>query len=285
MMSSRTQRGICSLLLLTGCERIVSVNVDEGPKRLVVEGRILRIQGSNSANQTIRLSLTNAYFNASAPPPATGATVQVNDGTSTVTFTESSPGVYTTASLTGVVGRVYTLSIQYAGESYGSVDTLRAVAPIDTLYFIPPTANFGDDDEGDGLAATIDFTETAGERNWYLWEQIENGQRPFVEEVFLRFPVAANDFGIDGRELLEFQPFSSEAVFPRDTVVIRQFGISRGMFNYYSAMAEQTANDGSPFSVPPSNVRGNVRNLTNPSRPALGYFFAAEVSEARAVVP
>jgi hypothetical protein len=67
--------------------------------------------------------------------------------------------------------------------------------------------------------------------------------------------------------------------------VIRQFGISRGMFNYFTPMGEQTSNDGSPFSVPPSSVRGNVRNLTNPTRPALGYFFAAEVAEARAVVP
>ena len=265
------------------CERVVSVTVDEAPKRLVVEGRILRTQGAATGDQTIRLNLTSAYFDSSPPPPATGAIVRVTDNLSTTTtFFEASPGVYTTPFLTGVVGRVYTLSIEYAGEFYESADTLRAVAPIDSLYFMLPLTDFGG---VGGLRATIDFTETPGQDNWYLWEQLVNGKRLLGPDSLFRLPLAANDLGIDGRELLEFQPFSGQPVVAKDTVVMRQFGISRGMFTFYTAMGEQTTNDGSPFAVPPSSVRGNVRNLTNPTRPALGYFFAAEVSEARAVVP
>lgn len=271
------------LVAAAACERVVEVDVEEAPKRLVVEGRILRTQGAASPDQTIRLSLTNAYFDSSPPPPATGATVRVTDNFSTTTtFFETSPGVYSTPFLTGVVGRVYTLSVEYGGEFYEAIDTLRAVAPIDTLYFMPPIPDFGGPG---GLRATIDFTETPGRENWYLWEQLVNGKRLLGPDSLFRLPLASNDLGIDGRELLEFQPFSGQPVVSKDTVVMRQFGISRGMFSYYTAMGEQTTNDGSPFAVPPSSVRGNVRNLTNPMRPALGYFFAAEVSEARAVVP
>jgi hypothetical protein len=44
-------------------------------------------------------------------------------------------------------------------------------------------------------------------------------------------------------------------------------------------------NNGSPFGVPISGVRGNVANVTTPSRRAVGYFIAGEYTELERRVP
>jgi hypothetical protein len=271
--------GTALAVALAACERVVTVQVNEGAKRLVVEARIERVQGNVTGAQVIRLSETNAYFDSSAPPPATGAAVQVTDDQGTiVSFTESPAGVYRTNALVGVVGRTYTLSIIFQGQQYQATEQLLSVAPIDTLYFAPPTQDFGPM----GLRATIDFREPGGVENWYLWEQFVNGTRVLGPDSLFRLPVVFSDLGIDGREQVNFQPFSGMPVVPGEQVLVRQVALSEKVYHYFLALGEQTTNDGSPFAVPAASVRGNVRNLSNPSRPALGYFIAAEVAEARA---
>jgi hypothetical protein len=79
----------------------------------------------------------------------------------------------------------------------------------------------------------------------------------------------------------QFQPYEGIAIPPGGEVLVRQAGLSEGMFRYYFALSDQVSADGSIFSVPPSSVRGNVANRTDPRRYPLGYFFATEVSEAR----
>jgi hypothetical protein len=268
---------LTALLALSACERVVSVRLNEGEKRLVVQARIERVRNNVTGSQAIRLSQTNAYFDPSAPPPATGASVQVTDDQGTVvSFAESPPGVYTTSALVGVVGRTYTLSIVLQGQRYEATEQLLPVAPIDTLYFGPPEQDFG----GEGLRATIDFREPGGVDNWYLWEQFVNGKRVLGPDSAFRAPVAASDLGLDGLHLVGFQPFGGMPVVAGQQVLVRQLALSERAYSYFVALGEQTANDGSPFAVPPSSVRGNVRNLTTPLRPALGYFIATEVSEA-----
>lgn len=67
--------------------------------------------------------------------------------------------------------------------------------------------------------------------------------------------------------------------------MVRQIGFSEATFRHYFALFEQSAaGHGSPFAVPPGSLRGNVANLTDPAHYPLGYFWAAEVAEARAVL-
>ncbi len=57
------------------------------------------------------------------------------------------------------------------------------------------------------------------------------------------------------------------------------------LYRFYLTLNNVTLADGSPFSLPPASLRGNVANLTRPEEPALGYFLAAEVDERTARVP
>jgi hypothetical protein len=273
------------LVVMTACERVVNVDLQEGPKRLVVEARIERVRGKVSGVQRIRLTTTQPYFSTTAPPPARGAVVRVTDGTGQVTaFTEvaSEPGTYATSALVATVGTSYTLTIDFEGERYQATDQMQSVVPIDSLYFDAPTGFFGPQEKP---RATIDFRDPEGVRNFYLWDQFTDGVRLSTPDSSFRIRVVASDEVIDGQEVTGFQPYGGIVVEPGQVILVRQVALSEQAYRYYFALSDQTSNDGSPFAVTPASVRGNVANVTRPSHLALGYFIAAEVAEARATVP
>ena len=282
-----TRAGGAALFLLAGgCERIVDVDLDPGPTRLVVEGRLELVQGSTEGRQRIRLSTTDAFTSERAPPPATGAEVVVIDEANrAIRFAESAaaPGTYETTGLLPVVGARYTLRIDWLGERYEATDRVVAVAPIDSLYF----RFVGDNVFGDpGFRAAIDYTDPAGGRNFYLWEQLIDGERQLLPEESNRFHVIGSDDFYDGQRITAYQPYEESIVEPGETVMVRQIGLSEAAFRYYMSLFEQTGGrQGSPFAVPPGSLRGNVASLTTPAHYPLGYFWAAEVAEGRAVLP
>jgi len=270
---------LCAALL--GCERVVDLDIAEGPRRLVVEARLERVLGAVSGTQVIRLSTTSPYFDAAASPAAHGAVVTVTDDAGGVTtFTESGvAGVYTTSQLVVVAGRGYSLRIDYDGGRYEASEVAQSDAPIDSLYLDTPQP--GRFSGSDGVRATIDFADPAGARNFYLWDQYVNGIRQLGPDTSFKYRVSASDDAFDGILVEGFQPYEGVDIPPGGAVLLRQIGLSEAMFRYYFALSDQVSADGSPFSVPPAGVRGNVANRTDPSRFPLGYFFVAEVSEAR----
>ncbi|MBL8959696.1 MAG: DUF4249 domain-containing protein [Gemmatimonadetes bacterium] len=270
-------------LLLTACERVVEVDVDEGPRRLVVEARLERVLGNVSGAQAIRLSTTGSYFSNALPPAARGATVRVTDNLGNAfPFVESStPGTYVTTALTVERGRTYTLRIDWEGQRFEGVEQTMSVTPIDSLYFeAPKPGRFSGED---GVRATIDTRDPAGEKNFYLWDQFVDGRRLLGPDSSFKLRIIAPDDAVDGKPVLGFQPYEGIDIPVGSSVVVRQVGISESTYRYYFALSDQVSADGSIFSVPPASVRGNVANRSNPRQPALGYFYVSEVSEARAV--
>ncbi len=279
---------MCLTVLMAGtsaCERIVQVDLEEGPKRLVVEGRIERVKEGPSGAQAIRLTTTDAFFSNQATPPATGATVTVRDDMDGVfPFSETAPGTYTTTGLSAEVGRTYTLTIVWEGDTYVSSATARAVPAVDRLYFVyeEETAIT----EVAGFRATIDYTDPAGIANFYLWEQIVDGRNQLLPDPGNAFNLISKDEFYDGQAVVAYQPNDEIALQAGQDIEIRQVALSREAYDFYLALFEQNAlGSGDPFSIPPANVRGNVANTTTPDRRALGFFEAAEVSVAQAVVP
>lgn len=271
-------------LTATACERVVGVDVDMGPERLVVEARLEVVQGASSGRQVIRLTTTAPYFSNTPAPAARNATVQVRDDLGTVArFRESTtPGIYVTDSLAATPGRTYTLRIDWRGDTYQATDRLEPVSGIDSLYFI---ARPRKDPTKDGVRATIDLRDPPLVRNYYLWDQYVDGVRLITPDTIFKVRIVATDELYQGRRIRQFQPFDGVPVKSGQEILIRQYSISETVWRYYDALNQQTDGDGSPFSVPPASVRGNVANLTRPDIRALGYFSASAVSERRARVP
>ncbi len=274
---------LCSTAV--GCERIVSVSVPDSPPRLVVEARLERVRSAVSGTQRIRLTTTDRYFSTAAPPPARGAVVRVvDDSGKVVPFAElaTEPGTYETTVFVIAVGRSYTLRITYQGEEYVSTETTQPAVAIDSLWFIDRIATISPQA---GLRATIGLRDPVGVKNFYLWDQIVNGRRVVRPDSVGYFRVVASDDLSDGTRLRRFQPYDGVIVTRGQQVTVRQVAISEQAYRFYSALSEQGLNDGSPFGVPPSSLRGNVANLTTPAKHGLGYFIVAEVTEVEGQVP
>ena len=287
MVRSITHRALAlvAVVALVGCERVVEVDIPEGERRLVVEGRIERIKEAPGSSQSIRLTTTDAFFSNAAAPPATGATVAVRDNQGGFfPFAESAPGVYVTNDLSPDIGIEYALEIEWDGELYAATVLMLAVPPIDSLYFI-----FEEETvivEKEGFRATIDYSDPEGVENFYLWEQLVDGVNVIPPDPGNPFNLVSEDEFYDGRSVLGFQANDEVALQPGQRATVRQIALSRQGHDFYFTLFEQNAlGSGNPFSIPPANVRGNVQNLTRPGVPALGFFEAAEVSVAEAVVP
>ena len=272
------------IVAATGCTRVVDLDLTEGPVRLVVEGRLERIKSDVLGHQSIRLSTTDAFAHAGLPPAAVGAKVTITDSSGRVeTFSSLAPGLYETSAFFPVIGMRYTLDIEYQGEHYRATDRLLPVAPIDSLYFKFMEKAPGV--EHAGLRAVVDYTDPPGLGNDYLWELVVDDSLRISPDPGNRFRIISEDRFYDGGRVVGYQPFDEEVVRPGQRVLMRQVGISEQAFRYYSAIFAQSNGTGSPFSVPPASVRGNVANVDDGTHYPLGYFLAAEVSEKLATVP
>ena len=268
-----------SLILLAGCERVVDYNLPEAPRRLVVEARLERALDFVSQVQSITLSTTADYFGGEFPPAATGAGVQVTDDLNRITaFTETSAAGTYRAPTTFVVarGRTYTLAVDFDAQHYVASDSTRQVPRLTNVYFDTPQA--GRYSGTDGFRAAINFVDPANAHNFYLWEQFVNGVRQTGPDTVVKLRVIGTDQMFNGLPVDGFQPVEGIDIPMGATVIVRQIAISEATYRYYFALNEQLSGDGSPFAVPPASVRGNVQNKTNPSLPALGYFYVSELS-------
>lgn len=269
-----------ALVVLTGCTRVVELDLAGTRPQLVVQARL----EVGAPVQRIVLSTTDAFDAAGAPPPAEGALVVVTSELGqTFPFAEGIPGRYESAHIPLAIGRRYTLAIEYEGERYEATQTVVAVPPIDSLYFVFEDGGVGQGDPG--FRAVIDYTDEPAVRNFYLWELFVDGERRVDLDPGNRFRIISDDEFYDGGVVTGYQPFDEEIVDPGQTVTLRQIGLPEEGYRYYFALFEQTTGGGGPFSTPPASVRGNVANLTDPGHRALGFFLASAVSERTKVVP
>ena len=270
---------LLSVPVFMGCERVVDIDVEEGPERLVVEGRIERRQDDPETAQSIRLSTTAPYFNNEATPVVSGAEVVVHDDEGAAyLFSESSrqPGIYENRDMRPEVGRTYTLEIDLDGESYRAVETLLPVAPIDSIYQQFEKANSFEDG---GIRVKIDYKDAPGREDYYLWEQFADGVLQAEPDPGNSLNFVGSDELFDGEKVIGFEPNQEATVKSDQVVLVRQLSLSKEAFEYYSLLFEETGQN-PLFPTPASLIRGNVENLTNPQRYALGYFGASEVDTA-----
>jgi hypothetical protein len=288
--SDRARRGVLMLAVLVmsaaGCERVVSVNAPSFEPRLVVEARLERPFNRRGPVQRIRLTTTQDVFTEADPPPARGAVVRVVDAAGvSVSFAESGtePGVYiATAPMNLPVNQSLTLLITWNGDQYQSRETMQRAVPIDSLGF---TEGGGRPGLGAGLRAAIWFIDPETVTNFYLWEQFVDGVRQVTPDSGAFTRAVRSDEISDGALIREFKPYSGVVVRPGQVVRVRQLSISAQTYRFYESLSEQTRNNGSPFGVPVSSIRGNVANVTRPGRLALGYFIASEYFDIERTVP
>lgn len=253
--------GILFIVLFSSCEDVVNLDLETGETKIVVDAEIIWKKGTSGNEQTIKISKTAPYYD-NVTPKVSGAQVRVENTTGGVfTFNETAPGIYVCTDFVPVIDMEYTLYVQAEGQSFKASEKLTSVTPIDKVEqkIIP---DFGGEDI---IELTFYYKDPAEQLNYYLTD---------YKSEFLLFPEyeMTDDDLFNGNEIST--RFSDEDMKPGNTVVITHRGISKNFYNYMNLILEVYG--GSPFSVPPGNIRGNVVNVNDANNYAMGYFRLCE---------
>jgi hypothetical protein len=275
---------LLSIILLTACEKEITLTLPSPKNQLVVEGRLERVQGQPTQRHTIILSKVNDYFDNEQTPRVTDAIVTVREPsgvTHVFVHGTAKPGTYVNTTLVPTDQLTYTLHIEWNNELYEATETFTNVAEIERIY-----QQFEEENqfEDGGIKVAIDFTDPSGTGDNYLWELFLDGENVLVPDPGNSGNIVATDKFFDGETVEGYFPNEEKVFTPGQQVLVRQIGISRNQYDYLFILLEQTGQTGQLIDVPAAPIRGNVRNLTNPGKPALGYFGVNEISEKLIII-
>jgi len=255
------------LVLFTNCEDVIDVNLNTTEPRLVIEASINYLKNTTGNEQSIKLTLSAPFFDDTVPP-ANGAAIQVSDTSgNTFNFIETgNTGIYNNSTFIPTIDEVYTLTIDYEGETYTATETLTAVVPIDYIE-----QNNEGGFSGEDIELKAYYTDPAEIDNYYLFEFISD--IPVVPDLNVN-----DDTFTDGNQIFGF--YTEEDLESGDIVTIRNYGISSQFYNFMYILLQQGGDSGGgPFQTQPATVRGNCINTTNPDNYPYGYFRLSEVDE------
>ncbi|MBF4467613.1 DUF4249 domain-containing protein [Flavobacterium sp. LC2016-12] len=265
-----TLLSLFSVLFFSSCEDTVTLDLETGETKLVVDAEIIWEKGTTGNEQTIKISKTAPYYN-NTTPKVSGAQVRIENTNGDVfTFTETEPGSYVCTNFVPVIDMDYTLYVTAEGQSFTAVEKLTSVTPIDKIE----QAIVPDFDGKDVIELTFYYKDPANETNYYLTD---------YQSEFLLFPEyeLTDDELFNGNEIIA-RYSDSDKMKPGNTVNITHRGVSKNFYNYMNLILEVYG--GSPFSIPPGNIRGNIVNTSDSNNFAFGYFRLCEADKVSYLV-
>jgi len=163
-----------------------------------------------------------------------------------------------------VINENYTLTVQYAGQTYTSTEKLLATPTIDNIQQTT-VQGFG----GDEIQVKFFYQDNGLEDNNYLIG-VKNSTKAIPE-----FGVLKDEF-FQGNQMFGF--YTDDKLKAGDQLLFSLQGISLRYFNYMNQLLNIAGSaGGSPFSTPPATLRGNIVNQTNENEYPLGYFHLSEM--------
>ena len=271
------------LLVLWGlgsCETDVTNDltiVDTEP-RLVLQGGI----ELNSANplpvQQVRLTTTANFLEDEGQPIVEDAVVNIFDGIQDHPCSYVGDGTYVTDTLEPSIAAEYTITIIWEGDTYVATDRLNPVPGFEDLYFTFEEETLFSDE---GYFLQIDTQDPPGVPNFYYYRVARNGEFIIVPDPGNATLLVVSDEFFDGQLRTGVNPNDEISFEVGDVATAQQLAISEEYHDFLFLLFEQTGNAGLSFvgNPPPASIRGNLINLTNNTKRALGFFYAAEVEE------
>ena len=271
---------LCCMQLFVSCKKEIDIPLKTSDVRLVVDGLLT----DEAKAHTVRLTLSSSYFDSSSEEPATGALVSISDGSTTVLLTEVKSGFYETpSSYKGEIGKTYTLNIKYKGDEYSGSSLLKPVMTIDSLHFVEQPARPGSQPSTDlekRYQALINAQELSEVGDCYAFFYYKNGV--YMSDTLNRANIINDDFA-NGIKLTRFKVMTVKAAVG-DTVSVEVRSIMRQYFDFLRLIMAQMRSPNTPFTGPPANVEGNMKDITNNSKQVMGYFTVSAVNKASAII-
>ena len=260
--------------ILSSCTEKIDLELDETYTRIVVDGEIT---SETKAHQVI-LTKSTSYFHNEQPPPASGATVTISDGTNTYNLTETNPGVYKTSpNVKGVAGNIYTLTISDIDVNGDGVDdTFTASSEMKSTWAIDSITYEVFDPQENPLRYIISGwgQEDPVSGQFYLWRYYKNG---ILETDTLDELIFVDDEFVNGSYIAGLEMFLVDANI-NDTITVESRSITKEYYEFINSYMEETVWNSGSFGGPPANIKTNVSNG------GLGYFNAIEVAFVSKVI-
>ncbi|HWY38913.1 MAG TPA: DUF4249 domain-containing protein [Bacteroidia bacterium] len=254
-------------LFFSSCEKVITLDLKNADKQVVVQGNVTNMPGPYVVN----LNYTVPYYSSNTFPAITGAQVNISDDAgNSEALTETTQGVYKTASLVGTPGRKYTLQIVANGSTYAGISAMGMPLPIDSLLLQPSIRN----NVVNGYRVTCKFTDPAGLGNHYRVVIASNDTTNLGQNNSR----IVSDKLTDGQQLSV--SFRTRLV-SMDTVKVMLQCIDKNTYDFYNTLGGAVGNNSiSQFlAALPANPTNNISNK------GLGYFAAYSVTTQTLVIP
>jgi len=253
---------LLTILVLSSCEKVINIDLNDSKPRLVVEGAITLSSGPFF----VKLSTSGDFFTGDGITPVINATGMITNNLGLQdSLVNIGNGIYRTTTLAALPNSLYTLYLNYNNKSYVACDTLPEQVLIDSVdYAISEFGHTGPpgDIEYD---TTYDFhcyfNDLPNKKNYYMLG-IKINNIP-VEGRRGKYDMLSDEF-INGKHVS--YPFFGVGANAHDTVVISLSAIGRATYDYFRSLNDAISQGG--MGSTPYNP------ITNVSNNALGYFGA-----------
>ena len=236
----------------SACEEVVDVGLNYSDERLVIEGYLNWIKGTNRTEQIVVLSKTTPFYE-NLRIPANGAKVYIEDENDNIfQFIEKdkSGRYYALDTIPFLLGSKYTLQVRYENQDYRGTETLNSVA---SIYKV----------EQDSISLFGDITtqiktysmDAKDEKNYSYFEFFSK-DRNIVE-----YNVYRDDFS-NGSEY--YGVLINSELKKGDSIRFRQYSLTKIAYQYWYLLILQNTQQGGPFQTNPANLNGNLINITEP---------------------
>lgn len=293
------------LLLLTGVTACVKQYT---PKAILAANNYLVVDGFINATPNSITSFSLKYSrnlsDSTSVNYITGAQVSIlgKSGTTYTLNDNNNSGTYSSALQTINKADQYRIKIilsngaEYASEFVSVkttplIDSITWEQPKDLTLFVnthDPTNNT--------LYYKWDFIETwehhAPVQNFW---GVDNGLIFFMDSTNQRFKCWTT--GLSGNiitgtsvalsaDVIKHKPIfkiikDDERVTVRYSMLLNQYAITSEAYNYWVLIEKNSQQLGSLFDLQPSQLKGNISNITNPDEPVIGFITACTLSQKR----
>jgi hypothetical protein len=269
---------------LTSCEDKINLNVAPGISYPVLDAWITTEAGV----QNIRFTKSVPYTDDNPAPIINDAKITVFDLTSGASYPflfDKNAGRYrydASAHPIGVVGHIYKLHLEYGGEIFEALDSVKRVPPIDSISY-----EYKKKEEvlsgKEGYYATMHAKDIAGAVDYYWIRSYRNDTLRRLEDAFSvdgSYGSGVSDGQVFIAPIARAINDYSKPFQLNEKVIVRLSSLSKPSYDFLTQVNDQV-NNGGLFAKVLENVKSNVQNTTASGKTKiLGWFGTSAVSRA-----
>lgn len=248
-------------LLLASCEKTVDLKYKSNQSKIIIEGNITNQPAPYFVKITKSTSLTDTGNYATIDNAV--VTISDNAGNSE-TLTAQGNGMYRANTITGVIGRAYTLTVNAESQTYTAQSTMPQQVPFDSVKAEQTT--FGGDVEYNIIPI---YTDPLVKGNNYRFELTVNNK--LINQHFVQNDDVTN--GVTNTERLQIDD-NNLKLKAGDSLSIKMQCVDKNVALYYTTLALM-GDSGPGGGTTPNNPTTNISNG------ALGIFSAHTVVTKR----